>query len=156
MCKFTCLRVHILPNVGRLTRFSSMNLYCQGVITSTSGLPIGNLSQDHKCNSSGQPSIEEESAFLVHTVHKERYVAAKTADPKLRGTMFSSCCASAISRAILMKRAEIVSTWDSVNITLPNSHIRYASKHLVICGSVKATSGYPRAPICIDCTTETG
>ena len=57
MCKFTCLRVHILQNVGRLTRFSSMNIYCQGVIASTSGLPIGNLSQDHKCNSSGQPSI---------------------------------------------------------------------------------------------------
>ena len=151
----TCLRVHILPNVGRLTRFSSMNLYCQELIASTSGLPIGNLSQDHECSSCGQPSIEEDSAFFVHTVHKERYVAAKTVDPKLRGTMSSSCCASAISHAILMKRAEIVSTWDSANITLPNSHIRYASKHLVIYCLVKATSWYPRAPICIDHTTET-
>ena len=155
MLKFTSLRAHIEPIVGKATRFVSMNLYSQGDRASTSGLPIGNLSQDHKCSSIGHPRIEEEPLFFLHAVHIARYVAAKTADPKLRGTMSSGCWASAISRAILIKRALIVSTWVSVNITLPNSHIRYASRDLVICCSVKAASGYPRTPICIDHTKRT-
>ena len=155
MCKFTSLRAHILPIVGKATRFVSTSLYSQGVRASTSGLPIGNLSQDHNCNSSGQPRSEAERLFFVHAEHIARYVAAKTADPKLRGTMSSTWCASAISRAIVMKRALIVSTWESMNITLPNSHIRYASRHLVICASVNAASGYPRTPICIDHTKRT-
>ena len=100
-----------------------------------SGRPMGNLSHDHSCNSIGHPRIADFVAVREHALHIPRYVAAKTAEPQLRTVMWYGCVALAISNAMGMYRALIVVTWFSVNITFPSSHIRYASRLLVIWAS---------------------
>ena len=105
------------------------------------GRPIENLSHDQSIRNKGHPRIADLSVCNTHALHIARYVAAKTAEPQLLRLMCSGNVASAISCAKGMYSALIVLTWFSVNITLPKSHMRYASKLRLSCSGSKS-SGY--------------
>src|SRR3990170_239100 len=97
-----------------------------GFSTPTKGRPIGNLSYDQSCNNSGHPTRPDLEELKRQPLHRPLYVAANTAEPQLLCVMSPGQRASAISRAMLMRRASTVVTWFSVNIVLPNNQKRYA------------------------------